>query len=95
LFLNIAVTLNALASFFLVRECVSCCDANDEIAESEPCFDCQCEITPADIESQIGFLPEDNVLGTIEDSDIVVDIDEDGTIYVEYNTTIVGHCHEW
>ena len=81
---------------FVHRECLSCCDGDDdELVESEPCFDCQCEITPDEIESQLGYLPEDNVLGTIADSDVVVEIDVNGTVYLEYNTTIVGDCHLW
>ena len=79
---------------FVSRTCLSCCHSNHELEETEPCFDCQCEITPEDIESQLGYLPEDNVLGTIEDSDVVVEI-VNGTLYLEYNTTVVGECHQW
>ncbi|KAK7109156.1 hypothetical protein V1264_013247 [Littorina saxatilis] len=74
--------------------CISCCVGEDDIIETEPCNDCQCEVTAEDIEYQLGFLPEDNVLGTIEDSDIVIEIDANGTFYLEYNTTVVGKCHE-
>ena len=77
------------------RVCIDCCDDTEEITESESCFDCQCEISAEDIKRQLGFLPKDNVLGTIRDSDIVVDIDPNGTVYLEYNTTVVGACHEW
>lgn len=34
------------------------------------------------------------MLGTIEDSDIIIEISANGTIFVEFNTTIVGRCHE-
>lgn len=73
---------------------MSCCNGSLEIKEEESCFDCQCEVTLEKILKELGYHPEDNILGQLEGSNITVTFDNE-TFYLELNTSVISQCHEW
>ncbi|PVD30149.1 hypothetical protein C0Q70_09411 [Pomacea canaliculata] len=69
----------------LGRTGASCCHTDSMIV--------RCEVTLEKILKELGYHPEDNILGQLEGSNITVTFDNE-TFYLELNTSVISQCHD-